>query len=144
MSGKRLVRERSCTGNVRHRVYHTSESCKTAKPIEMSFALRTVVGPTTTVYERVCNERKLAYLVHRSIIFDSCFILGMLIKDVMPSIIFDSCLTSGMLIKGVTCRLRRTNAHTRRPTVHVRPRVRAYSAGGDARDISTAGRVDRD
>jgi len=29
------------------------------------------------------NGNKLAYLVHRSIIFDSCIILGMLIKNVM-------------------------------------------------------------
>jgi len=53
----------------------------------------------------ICNPRngsKLAYWVHRSIIFDSYLILGMLIKDVMSSIIFDSCLTLGMLIKGVT------------------------------------------
>ena len=54
------------------------------------------------VYERGRNDNKLAYLVHRSIIFDSCIILGMLIKDVMSSIIFDSCITLGMLIKGVT------------------------------------------
>ena len=59
------------------------------------------------VMGKVCNGSKLAYLVHISIIFDSCIILGMLIKDVMPSIIFDSCHTLGMLIKGVTCRLRR-------------------------------------
>jgi len=45
------------------------------------------------------NERKLVYLVHRSIIFDSCIILEMLIKDIMPSIIFDSCVILGMLIK---------------------------------------------
>jgi len=31
---------------------------------------------------KVCNGSKLVYLVHRSIIFDSCIILGMLIKGV--------------------------------------------------------------
>jgi len=105
-------------------------SCLGLVSLSTLVCLVLALSQDTWVIYKVCKDNKLAYLVHRSIIFDSCVILGMLIK--------------GRYLPITTPTAPKINRHTRRPTVHVRPRVRAYSAGGNARDISTAGRIDRD